>query len=309
MLQSSNNLFPLAVYWGVQSVIHLKEDDDQRTLVTIRKRNSCRYPNSSEISDEMKEPLLDPMATSMVSENGFDVSQSDSTTCESCTWSEDNGVISANGNGRGGAVNNNNNDEEDGSTSQEVSPVHNQVNSVSSSTLPSKLDKKQVSNDQWDDEIDDLLQVERKVDESEKLYQTMPTPMSNSSSLTQIDSSSPTINTTSDVTSSEKSVDYSPDSLNGKEKNESEASLLSEDSSATLKPEDFEDFKRRVQREFLENTNELRSSKDGTLKAGLPIDPSRINDSLKLYGDNNNVMSKSFSAANRGPNMSYEIGE
>lgn len=285
-------------------MIHLKEDDDQRTLVTVRKRNSCRYPNSSEISDEMKEPLLDPMATSIMSENGFDISQSDSTTCESCTWSEDNGVVSTNG--RGGV--NHDDADEDGSTSQEVSPVHNQVNSVSSSTLPSKLDKKQMSNahDQWDDEIDDLLQVERKVDDSEKLYQTMPAPMSNSSSLTQIDSSSTTTTTTTTtngVTSSEKSLDYST------AKNESEASLLSEDSSATLKPEDFEDFKKRVQREFLENTNELRSSKDGTLKAGLPIDPSRINDSLKLYGDNN-IMSKSFSGAGgRGPNMSYEIGE
>ncbi|XP_075215009.1 ras association family member isoform X2 [Lycorma delicatula] len=32
----------LRIYWGVTGVIHLKEDDDQRTVVTIRKRNSCR---------------------------------------------------------------------------------------------------------------------------------------------------------------------------------------------------------------------------------------------------------------------------
>ena len=40
---------PLRIYWGIQGVIHLKEDDDQRTVVTIRKRNSVRYPNSVDI--------------------------------------------------------------------------------------------------------------------------------------------------------------------------------------------------------------------------------------------------------------------
>lgn len=39
----------LRVYWGVHGVIHLKEDDDQRTVVTVRKRNSCRYGNTLEI--------------------------------------------------------------------------------------------------------------------------------------------------------------------------------------------------------------------------------------------------------------------
>lgn len=33
----------LRICWGVQGMIHLKEDDDQRTVVTVRKRNSCRY--------------------------------------------------------------------------------------------------------------------------------------------------------------------------------------------------------------------------------------------------------------------------
>jgi hypothetical protein len=32
----------LRIHWGVLGMIHLKEDDDQRTVVTIRKRNSCR---------------------------------------------------------------------------------------------------------------------------------------------------------------------------------------------------------------------------------------------------------------------------
>lgn len=42
----------LRVYWGVQNMIHLKEDDDQRTVVTVRKRNSCRYSNSTEFGSE-----------------------------------------------------------------------------------------------------------------------------------------------------------------------------------------------------------------------------------------------------------------
>lgn len=42
----------LKVYWGVQNMIHLKEDDDQRTVVTVRKRNSCRYSNSTEFNSE-----------------------------------------------------------------------------------------------------------------------------------------------------------------------------------------------------------------------------------------------------------------
>jgi Ras association domain-containing protein 2/4 len=39
----------LRIYWGIQGVIHLKEDDDQRTVVTIRKRHSVRYPHSVDI--------------------------------------------------------------------------------------------------------------------------------------------------------------------------------------------------------------------------------------------------------------------
>lgn len=42
----------LRVYWGVQGLIHLKEDDDQRTVVTVRKRNSVRYSNSTDLSSE-----------------------------------------------------------------------------------------------------------------------------------------------------------------------------------------------------------------------------------------------------------------
>lgn len=40
----------LRIYWGVVGVIHLKEEYDQRTVVTVRKRNSYRYSNGSNLS-------------------------------------------------------------------------------------------------------------------------------------------------------------------------------------------------------------------------------------------------------------------
>lgn len=49
---------PLRVYWGVQNMIHLKEDDDQRTVITVRKRNSCRYSNYSDYSSEKSVSIL-----------------------------------------------------------------------------------------------------------------------------------------------------------------------------------------------------------------------------------------------------------
>lgn len=39
---------PLRVFWGVHGVIHLKEDDDQRTFV-VRKRNSCRASKAADV--------------------------------------------------------------------------------------------------------------------------------------------------------------------------------------------------------------------------------------------------------------------
>lgn len=61
-------------------------------------------------------------------------------------------------------------DSTDNSTA-ENSPVSPVVDFVPKSvTLPTKLDVKSF---EWD-ELDDLLQVERKMDEGDKLYQTMP---------------------------------------------------------------------------------------------------------------------------------------
>ena len=39
----------LRIYWGVQGVIHLKEDVDQRPVVIVRKRNSCRLGNGVDV--------------------------------------------------------------------------------------------------------------------------------------------------------------------------------------------------------------------------------------------------------------------
>lgn len=44
----------LRIYWGVVGVIHLKEEYDQRTVVTVRKRNSYRYSNGSNLSVERR---------------------------------------------------------------------------------------------------------------------------------------------------------------------------------------------------------------------------------------------------------------
>lgn len=38
----------LRIHWGIQGVIHLKENDDQRTVVTVRKRNSYQVSSSPE---------------------------------------------------------------------------------------------------------------------------------------------------------------------------------------------------------------------------------------------------------------------
>ncbi|KAK7866642.1 hypothetical protein R5R35_000262 [Gryllus longicercus] len=126
----------LRIHWGVIGMIHLKEDDDQRTVVTIRKRNSCRSEvlNGIEVLDEQN-----------LSENeaGNDLEAKDEPEAEP----------------------------DELSSSETTSVLSNETElKQRSSTLPPKLDVKQID---WD-ELDDLLQVERKVDDSEKLYQTMP---------------------------------------------------------------------------------------------------------------------------------------
>lgn len=166
-------------------------------------------------------------------------------------------------------------------SSKEVSPEHKSL------TLPSKLnDLKNVERD----ELDDLLQVERKVNDGDKLYQTLPSPLSSQSSPENEHPSSMTNNGSEKTDSEYKTapVETSDEStLTGKSSDEYVTPMN------TMKSVDFEDFKKQICSEFLQNTSELAKSNDGTLKAHQPIDPSRINDSLKLYSEN--IMSKSFS--------------
>lgn len=165
------------------------------------------------------------------------------------------------------------------SSSKESSPAH------ISNTLPSKLDVKKI---EWD-EIDDLLQVERK-DEAQR-YSTMPLSLSSSMTDSQISnvsldtdtSSFKTLSPDGETTSQSSSIYYSQlESSNGK---------CQDDDELTLKPCDFEDFKRQASRDYMNGANDMPNVNDGTLKYNQPIDPSRINDSLKLYQDN--IMSKS----------------
>jgi len=177
-------------------------------------------------------------------------------------------------------------------SSKESSPAH----ISNSSTLPSKLDVKKI---EWD-EIDELLQVERKSDDSlAPHYSTMPSPMTLSMTDSQISmastdetSSFKTLSPDGETTSQSSSIYYSQlDSSN--DKCQSSRSIGTDDEDTpTLKPCDFEDFKRQISEDYVNGANEMPTASDGTLKAHQRIDPSRINDSLKLYQDN--IMNKSM---------------
>ncbi|CRK87873.1 CLUMA_CG001660, isoform A [Clunio marinus] len=251
----------LRIYWGIQGVIHLKEDDDQRTVVTIRKRYSVRYPNSVDI---IRESTIGSDQAVAASDNETTVSESLS--YDTISISSEINSLSSNSN----------------SSSKESSPAH------ISNTLPSKLDVKKI---EWD-EIDDLLQVERR--EDDQRYSTMPLSLSSSMTDSQISNVSLDTDTASfktlspdggESTSQSSSIYYSQlDSSNDK--------CHDDEDTPTLKPCDFEDFKRQMSEDFVNGTNEMPKVNDGTLKFNQPIDPSRINDSLKLYQEN--IMSKSM---------------
>lgn len=148
----------LRIHWGVSGVIHLKENDDQRTVVTIRKRNSCRISNDYD-SDEDIQDITTDSSYSDISSCSSDLNSSTNT-----LNMEDTGIESGS-------------DTTDISTAELLSPTHEVV--PKSLTLPPKLDLKNV---EWD-ELDELLQVERKVDETQKLYQTMPSSLPSQSSV------------------------------------------------------------------------------------------------------------------------------
>ncbi|XP_058826751.1 uncharacterized protein LOC131686775 [Topomyia yanbarensis] len=282
----------LRIYWGVQGLIHLKEDDDQRTVVTVRKRNSYRYSHPSSMVSAMrdledKENLnpdfrSDPMSSSLT--EGPD---GNDTTTISESLSYDTLSISSDLNSIGSSKPNS------GENSKEVSPSHG-LNGNKYVTLPPKLEVKQL---EWD-EIDDLLQVERKMDESERMYRTMPSPLPSSTggdlqqqqqqtdeseiseSVTDTDYKTLTPQT---VTNSSSSTDSSK-TTNGEE--------IFRTPQGTIRSHDFEAFKMQMSQEFINGAADLGTT-EGTLKLNQPIDPARINDSLKLY--NESVMNRSLS--------------
>lgn len=125
----------------------------------------------------------------------------------------------------------------------------------------------------------------------------MPSPLTSSMTDSQISACSLDTDTTDyktlspdgeTTTSQSSSVYYSQlDSSNDK----CQSSADDEDT-PTLKPTDFEDFKRQASQDYINGANDMPNVNDGTLKYNQPIDPSRINDSLKLYQEN--IMNKSM---------------
>ncbi|KAH8381786.1 hypothetical protein KR009_000205 [Drosophila setifemur] len=316
----------LRVYWGVQGVIHLKEDDDQRTFV-VRKRNSrvSKAESSSDKENEASDSVNPPTTTTgEVDQLSTDVSLSESMTFDSCSLNEISDLpttpedASANTTANSKEVSNgkiSNEDEDTTTTDSSGTLVEAPTASTScvSNTLPSKLDNLEKLD--WDD-IDDLLQVERRHNEKDRLYETMPVklPSSQSSSdsspsKTSTDNTSTSTTTESSSTQSATTNSSSTDNFmtatgslttntntqNTTTVSTTETTLDNFETSddATLKPMDFEDFKRSVHRDYVNGANSFTEPNEGTLKRNQPIDPSRIHDSLKLYGENS-VMSKSF---------------
>ncbi|XP_053678432.1 uncharacterized protein LOC128728810 [Anopheles nili] len=310
----------LRIYWGVQGMIHLKEDDDQRTVVTVRKRNSYRQSNpvsythansdDGEDGDEKENVPVDGtgvqagrvtgvmgVSTSSLTEPA-DSNNDTTTISESISYDTLSLSSELNSNFDSKPVSSS-------ESSKEVSPSHGKY-----VTLPPKLDVKQLD---WD-EIDELLQVERKLDESEKLYRTMPSPLPvgsgspqgtgsggdrslASESVTDTDYKTLTPNTATGGSSGE-SADSDRTTTGGPDTSTSVATSVTNGDDdfrtpeATLRTQDFEAFKMQMSREFISSTAEMGTT-DGTLKLNQPIDPARINDSLKLYNDG--VMNRSLS--------------
>jgi Ras association domain-containing protein 2/4 len=275
----------LRIYWGnLKGCIHLKEDDDQRTVVTIRKRNSVRYPNSVDI-------IRNTLYSQLESENSTSNNDKENTT----PTTDNDTTISESLSYDTASINSDVNSLSSPSSSKETSPAH------ISNTLPSKLDIKEMN---WD-EIDELLVVERKLDDSEHIYRTMPAQLPSNmtaSTLSEISTdlsmtdemtnSYKTLGLDNDTTESSQTIYYSP-LQSSNEKTPDEPTLDDEDDSTpTLKPQNYEEFKKQSKLDYITSANAMKHITDGTLKLNQPIDPSRICDSLKLYGDG--AMSRSM---------------
>ncbi|KAL1459329.1 hypothetical protein WDU94_011323 [Cyamophila willieti] len=148
----------LRIHWGITGVIHLKEDYDQRVVVTIRKRNSMRSESESQ-------------------SNGHDdLSDTDTGNGDSVSSVSTLSSLVTNGSANDSS---NHNDSIDSSASDS------QTSGDKYLTLPSRL--QDVEKQSWD-EFDDLLMVERPKQDGDKLYQTMPTSLP-SGSVTGTDTS------------------------------------------------------------------------------------------------------------------------
>ncbi|XP_054730461.1 serine-rich adhesin for platelets [Anastrepha obliqua] len=341
----------LRISWGVHGVIHLKEDDDQRTLV-VRKRNSKRVSKAvddspSDKENDISESLEAPTTASEVENLSTDISLSESMTFDSCSLNEypltdlpttpEEASANTTGGTDGAAlplINGTNGRAIDDDQSESTSTLCGTDTTITtastscvSATLPSKLDS--LEKLEWD-EIDDLLQVERRISEKDKIYETMPVKLPSSQTSSSESSPSKTISahnlTESTNTTSEVPSPLTPTSASttNNTSNTSESSSTSSDNfvtansatintstsgttsttttttvdnfessdDATLKPMDFEEFKRSVHLDYVNGANSFREPNEDSLKRNQPIDPSRIHDSLKLYGES--PMSKSF---------------
>lgn len=114
----------LRIHWGVYGVIHLKEDDDQRTVVTIRKRHSARSDDGEHSSHQS---LTDDEEYPTNGSLDLDVEEN-----EAANEGANPEIVRSNS---------------EESTADPPSPR--------SLTLPPKLDPRQA---EWD-ELDELLQV------------------------------------------------------------------------------------------------------------------------------------------------------
>lgn len=222
----------------------------------------------------LKENLdVNDVSTSSLADGAdtMDISMTESISFDTCSFNEDINSLTS------------------GPSSKEVSPDHR-----------SRYGTKTA------DELDELLQVDR----SEKLYPTLPSSETSPSSPEKQLSSHTNVVCVSSSTQPNDITKSSSDDLSKTEteyKSAETTCATTDDSTLTnntnddeyltpmntLKPVDFEDFKRQMRDEFIQNSSQLQHVSDDTLKTRQPIDPSRINDSLKLYSEN--IMSKSFS--------------
>lgn len=279
--------------------------------------------SSSDKENEASESLAPPTTTTgEVDQLSTDVSLSESMTFDSCSLNEISELpttpedASANTTGNSKEVTNgkvSNDDEDTTTTDSSATLVEAPTASTScvSSTLPSKLGNLEKLD--WDD-IDDLLQVERRHNEKDRIYETMPvklpssqsssdsSPSKTSTDNTSTTTESSTTQSASTETSSTDNFMTATDSLTANTNTQNTTTVTTTETTldnyetsddATLKPMDFEDFKRSVHQDYVNGTNSFKEPNDGTLKRNQPIDPSRIHDSLKLYGENS-AMSKSF---------------